>query len=151
LPTTAAAGRTRTEGSEKPMYRPGGLTALAVINFIIAGFFGLGLLGLVIVLAGTGDRPKGVSESYLYMRTLFLACDVTLLVVAGVGYLRQRRVMGRWLGSAEAVFSLLFFGYVLGYTLGQGHPFMFSALQQLIYPGITLVLLNVVFRENLVN
>ena len=133
------------------MYRPGGLTALAVINFVIAGFLGLGLLGLLIVLGGGGDRPKGVTDSYLYMRTLFLAVDVGLLVLAGVGYLRQRRIMGRFLGSGEAVFSLLFFGYVLGYTLGQGHQFMFSTLQQLIYPGITLVLLNWVFRENLVN
>ena len=133
------------------MYRPGGLTALAVINFVIAGFLGLGLLGLLIVLGGSGEMPKGVTQSYLYVRTLFLVVDVTLLVLAGVGYLRQKRVMGRFLGSGEAVFSLLFFGYVLGYTLGQGNPFMFSTLQQLIYPGITLVLLNWVFRENLVN
>jgi hypothetical protein len=133
------------------MYRPGGLTALAVINFVIAGLLGLGLLGLVIVLAGSGEKPKGVSEGYLYVRTMFLAGDVVLLVLAGVGYLRMKKVMGRWLGSAEAVYSLLFFGYVLSYTLGEGHPFMFSTLQQLIYPGITLVLLNWVFRENLVN
>lgn len=133
------------------MYRPGGLTALAVINFVIAGFLGLGLLALLIVLGGSGERPKGVSDSYLYVRMLFLIGDVALLVLAGVGYLRMKRVMGRWLGSAEAIYSLLFFGYVLGYTLGQGHPFMFSTLQQLIYPGITLVLLNLVFRENLVN
>lgn len=133
------------------MYRPGGLTALAVINFVIAGFLGLGLLALVIVLGGAGDRPKDVTDSYLYVRTLFLVGDVVLLLLAGIGYLKQKRVMGRWLGSAEAVYSLLFFGYVLGYTLGQGHPFMFSTLQQLIYPGITLVLLNWVFRENLVN
>ncbi len=133
------------------MYRPGGLTALAVFNFIIAGLLGLGLLGLVIVLAGSGERPKGVSDGYLYVRAVFLAGDVVLLVLAGVGYLRMKRVMGRWLGSAEAVYSLLFFGYVLSYTLGEGNPFMFSTLQQLIYPGITLVLLNLVFRENLVN
>jgi hypothetical protein len=133
------------------MYRPGGLTALAVFNFIAAGVLGLGLLAMALMLAGSGDRPTGVSESYLYVRSFFLLVDVPLLVLAGVGYLKQKRVMGRWLGSAEAVCSLLFFGYVLGYTLGQGNTFMFSTLQQLIYPGITLVLLNWVFRENLVN
>ncbi len=133
------------------MYRPGGLTALAVINFVIAGFLGLGLLALLIVLGGSGERPKGTTEGYLYVRSLFLVVDIGLLVLAGVGYLKQKRVMGRFLGSIEAVISLLFFGYVLGYTFGQGHPFMFSTLQQLIYPGITLVLLNWVFRENLVN
>jgi len=133
------------------MYRPGGLTALAVINFVIAGLLGLGLLGLVIVLAGTGERPKGVTEGYLYVRAFFLFGDVALLVLAGIGYLKMKRGLGRWLGSAEAVYSLVFFGYVLIFTLGEGHPFMFSTLQQLIYPGITLVLLNWVFRENLVN
>ncbi len=124
---------------------------MAVINFVIAGVLGLGLLGLVMILAGSVDRPKGVSEGYLYVRAAFVAGDVGLLVIAGIGYLRMKRVMGRWLGSAEAVYSLLFFAYVLSYTLGEGHPFQFSTLQQLIYPGITLVLLNVVFRENLVN
>ncbi len=133
------------------MYRPGGLTALAVINFVIAGFLGLGLLAMLILIGGSKERPEGLTEGFLYARTLFLVVDVALLVLAGVGYLRQKLVMGRFLGSGEAVFSLLFFGYVLSYTLGQGYPFMFSNLQQLIYPGITLVLLNVVFRENLVN
>lgn len=124
---------------------------MAVINFVIAGVLGLGLLALLIILAGAGEQPKGVTQSYLYVRAFFLVGDVALLVIAGVGYLRMRRVMGRWLGSAEAIYSLVFFGYVLAFTLGEGHPFMFSTLQQLIYPGITLVLLNWVFRENLVN
>jgi hypothetical protein len=133
------------------MYRPGGLTALAVFNFISAGFFVIAGLLLIATLAGAGKRPPGMSESFLTMQTLYLFVDSGLLLVAGIGYLKMRRGMGRWLGTGEAIFSLLFFGYVLGYTLGQGQPFMFSALQQLIYPGITLVLLNWVFRENLVN
>lgn len=106
---------------------------------------------LAVMLASDGKRPVDMSDSFLTMQTLYYFADGGLLLIAGIGYLKMRRGMGRWLGTGEACFSLLFFGYVLGYTLGQGAPFMFSALQQLVYPGITLVLLNWVFCENLVN
>ena len=134
------------------MHRPSGLTALAVFNFIIAGFLALGLLGLLILMGSDRSKlPPDLPETILYVRALFLVADVTLLIVAAIGYLRLKRLMGRWLGSVEALISLAYFIFVLSFTLGKGYPFMFSSLQQLVYPGITLVLLNVVFRENLVN
>lgn len=133
------------------MYRPSGLTALAVFNFIIAGFYGLSVLGLLVLLANPDKRQPGLTETYLYVNLLYAIVDTGLLITAGIGYLKLKKILGRWLGNVEAAFGLAFFAFALGYSLSLGQPFMFSSLKSLIYPGITLILLNVVFRENLVN
>ncbi|MFH2007184.1 MAG: hypothetical protein ABI333_11405 [bacterium] len=133
------------------MYRPSGLTALAVFNFIIAGFYGLSVLGLLVLLANPDKRQPGLTETYIYVNILYAIVDTGLLIIAGVGYLKLKKILGRWLGNIEACFGLAFFAFALSYSLSLGQPFMFSSLKSLIYPGITLILLNVVFRENLVN
>lgn len=136
------------------MYRPGGLTALAVFNFIIGGWNAIRLL-LVMVALGTtlphrGDAPMP-PHSLLYAQLFYLLGDAALLIASGVGYLKLKRVLGRWIGTADALWSIAFFGVALSITRSAGFPFSLSSLTMLVYPGVTLVLLNVVFRENLVN
>lgn len=132
------------------MNRPGGLTALAVFNFIIAGWSALQILGLAIILGG-GARGEGPlpPEFLLQLSLVYLIIDVGLLIVAGIGYLKLKRVMGRFLGSGEAVLGLIYLAVLVSYTQSEGVPFAFSNLTHLVYPALTLVLLNVVFRENL--
>lgn len=135
------------------MYRPSGLTALAVFNFILAGWGLLKLLGVTIMLAA--GNPEGAKAppppQFLLLLSLgYLIVDIGLMVAAGIGYLKLKRVLGRWLGSAEAVLSLFYFVAVVAYVQSEGIPFDVRNLSALVYPGLTLVLLNVVFRENLV-
>lgn len=135
------------------MYRPSGLTALSVFNFILAGWGLLKLLGVAIILAA--GVPKGSQgpppPQFLLLLSLgYLILDIGLMVTAGIGYLKLKRVLGRWIGSAEAVVSLAYFVIVVTYAQSEGIPFDFRNLSALVYPGLTLVLLNVVFRENLV-
>lgn len=136
------------------MYRPGGLTALAVFNFVIGGWNVIRLLLLMVALSTTlphsGHRPMP-PQTLLYAQLFYLLGDAALLITSGIGYLKLKRFLGRWLGTADALWSLAFFGVALGITHNAGFPFSLSSLTMLVYPGITLVLLNVVFRENLVN
>lgn len=136
------------------MYRPSGLTALSVFNFILAGWGLLKLLGVAIVLAA--GAPKGSQappppEFLLLLSLGYLILDIGLMITAGIGYLKLKRVLGRWLGSVEAVLSLAYFAAVVAYVQSKGIPFDVRNLSALVYPGLTLVLLNVVFRENLVH
>ncbi|MDX9999930.1 MAG: hypothetical protein RBU30_01405 [Polyangia bacterium] len=136
------------------MYRPSGLTALAVFNFVLAGWGLLKLLGVAIVLAA--GTPKGAQgqppPQFLMLLTLgYLIFDIGLMVTAGIGYLKLKRFLGRWVGSIEAVVSLAYFVAVVAYVQSEGIPFDVRNLSALVYPGLTLVLLNIVFRENLVH
>src|SRR5262245_37691672 len=129
--------------------RPGGLTVLAVLNFV---FGGLGALGLLIVMAALGvaearqrDVFKGVDPGLLWTLLLLGTVTVGLQIASGVGYLGQKR-WGRTLGNAFAVCSL---GQVaLG--LGLGQEFSLQTILGLVYPVLTLVLLNTTFKEDMV-
>jgi hypothetical protein len=134
------------------MNRPSGLTALAVLNFVVAFLYLI--VGVSTLLALTGAAPPQEGrvqppETILAVTSAFAFLDVALLITAGVGYLKLKRILGRYLGSVEALLGLCFFGFLTGYALNEGAPLQFSSLNHLVYPGITLVLLNVVFRENL--
>jgi hypothetical protein len=134
------------------MNRPSGLTALAVLNFVVAFFSLIGGVGSLLVLTGSVQPKEGQvlpPEWILGLTATYAFVDVALLVTSGVGYLKLKRFLGRTLGSGEAVLGLCFFGFLTGYALSEGAPLQFSSLNHLVYPGITLVLLNVVFRENL--
>ena len=88
-------------------------------------------------------------DSRLLLVALVLALiSVILLVLSGVGYLKQKKLMGRLIGCiygiiavASAVISL-----VLGHTI-----FGIGTVIGLIYPVLTLVLLNSVFRKDFIN
>lgn len=135
------------------MNRPGGLTALAVFNFVIGGLYGLiGIIALIAFMRPAASAPPQPVPSWVVgFRLGYLLVDVVLLILAGIGYLRLRRVLGRWLGTGEAMLGLLYFVFNIIVSVSMGFRFSFVLLTNLVYPGITLVLLNVVFRENLTN
>lgn len=133
--------------------RPGGLTALAVLNFV---FGGLGALGLLLILAALklleGDSEGselrevvGASRGVLWAHLLFAMVTVGLMITSGVGYLGQKRFLGRTLGNAYAVCSVAATALALSYS-----PFEIGTLVGLVYPLLTLMLLNTTFKDDLV-
>lgn len=144
--------------------RPGGLVALAVFNFLVGGYNALRALGLGALLA-FGDRileeasPEEREVLALFLErqgtilSLFLlyAVQAGLLIAAGIGYLKLRRFLGRGLGNAYGVLGLgaaIVIGMALPAEAGGG--FSIGTLIELVYPLVTLLLLNLVFREDLV-
>jgi hypothetical protein len=153
--------RTMTEGK-----RPGGLTALAVINFV---FVGLGLIGVLMLAAffafigmlPTDEMPeeqRAQIEAFQNMGLpVFILSFVlsivssVLLLVSGIGYLKQKKIMGRMVGNTYAVVSIVssvVSGMMFAAELGGG--FNIGTIIGLIYPVVTLILLNTTFRDDLI-
>jgi hypothetical protein len=141
--------------------RPGGLTALAVINFVFTGLNVLGIGGMVtMLLVGQSDQPELAQLATMVeeFRGLFIASIIltavssVLLLVAGIGYLRQKRVMGRIVGSAYAVIAIVsafISATVLPAEMGGGIGI--GTVFGLLYPVLTLVLVNITFKDDLVH
>src|SRR5262245_43377570 len=95
--------------------RPGGLTALAVLNFI---FGASGLLQVFRLAAMLGSSPHARAElerasefggtgGAIYLLILLQLVGSTLLILSGAGYLGQKRLMGKVLGSIYGVVGLV--------------------------------------------
>jgi len=147
--------------------RPGGLTALAVINFVFSGWGVIGLLGLVAFFALIGKLPtEGMNEAqkiqieafqnmglsvFVIIFALSLISNV-LLLISGIGYLKQKKFLGRTIGNAYAVLAIassIVSGMMFAPELGGS--FNIGTIIGLIYPIITLILLNTTFKEDLTN
>ena len=147
--------------------RPGGLTALAVINFIFSGWSIIGLLGLAAFFALRGkistDNMEEVQKAQIealqnlglpmliFIFALSLISSV-LLLLSGIGYLKQKKFLGRFLGNTYAVVTIIssvISGIMFAPDLGGG--FNIGTMIGLIYPILTLILLNTTFREDLTN
>ena len=145
--------------------RPGGLTAMAVINFVFGGFGALGFLGLIVfllILTGTvtNEDTQKVKESFeeAGLGAGFLAfllsvqlLAVVLLITSGVGYLKQKRVLGRYLGNTYALVSISVNLISALMMPGESGGFNLGTVIGLIYPVLTLFMLNTTFKEDLVN
>ncbi len=147
--------------------RPGGLTALAIINFILAGFGLLSLFGMVawfglidkVPTDQMNETQKAQIEALQNMGTPTLVLIVVLtllsgvlLLLSGIGYLKQKKVLGRVLGNVYAIFSItgsIVSGLLFATELGGG--FNFGTIIGLIYPILTLVLINTTFKDDLTN
>ena len=142
--------------------RPGGLTALAVLNFVFGGLSIIYTLvaGLVVVTAHSvvdtagrmgakGEDLSGAKGSvgigYAYVALCIVGA--ALLIVAGVGYLKQKRMMGRTLGTVYALVSL---GStvlaMVSFGANTGISMVFF-----VYPILTLIMVNLTFKDDLVN
>ncbi len=129
--------------------RPGGLTALAVFNFIFGGFAVIGSLVLIALVAAIEEflADTGGSAGLLYLQTFLMISSAGLLISSGVGYLKQKLFLGRKLGNIYAGVSIL--SSVI--TLVNGGEFGVGTIIFLIYPVLTLALINGSFKEDLVN
>lgn len=140
--------------------RPGGLTALAVLNFVFGGLGALGLLAVMAMIAiakrgmdaieasGGSTSYTGPSMTAIYLALALSVVSTILIITSGVGYLKQKRFLGRTLGNAYAAVSIgsTIVGVVLLKT-----GFGIGSIIGLVYPVLTLVLLNGAFKDDLVN
>jgi len=143
------------------------LTALAVINFIFSGWGLIGLLGLAVFFALAGKIPTAeMTEEqrvqieafqnlglpvFIFIFALTIISSV-LLLLSGIGYLKQKKLLGRMMGNAYAVIntvSSVITGIMFAPELGGG--FNIGTIIGLIYPVLTLVLINTTFRDDLTN
>ena len=147
--------------------RPGGLTALAVFNFIFAGLGVIGFIGFAVMLGFMDAIPtdemepaqRAQIEAFQEMGTLFFVAILALMlvslvleIISGVGYLKQKRGMGRMVGNVYAVFSMVS-GVVSGLMMKPelGGGFNIGAIIGFVYPVLTLFLLNATFKEDFTN
>jgi hypothetical protein len=137
--------------------RPGGLTALAVLNFVAAGFDALGAvsnLGIMIFRDSLAQKPemqKALAsmppDNIVWTVGIGDLVLVPLLIVSGVGYLRMRRVAGRYVGTAYGLASIAATAAVLvQFQSGM----QFAALIYVVYPVLTLIMLHTTFKDDLV-
>ena len=147
--------------------RPGGLTALAVINFVFFGFGLLGLIGWAALFAFVGKIPtddmteiqRNQIEAFQEMGfSLFVAIFAlslvsnVLLLLSGIGYLKQKKVLGWMMGNAYAILSIISsIISALTFPAEIGGGFNIGIIIGLIYPIVTLALLNTTFKEDLTN
>lgn len=148
--------------------RPGGLTALAVLNFVFGGFGVLGTLAFIAIMAFIDKAAESNSEmaeaqqemarawqeigvGVFYAAMALGALSAILLIVSGVGYLQQKKFLGRTLGNAYALVSIgssLVMGLMASAAAGGG--FNIGTIIGLVYPVLTLILLNGTFKEDFV-
>ena len=144
--------------------RPGGLTALAIFNFIFAGFGILGFISFAAMLGFMDMIPtddmapeqKLQFEAFQEMGTMFfvgilvlMLVSMVLEIISGIGYLKQKRVMGWMVGNVYAIFSVVS-GVVSGLMMKPelGGGFNIGAIIGFVYPVLTLILLNFTFKDD---
>lgn len=137
---TAASVRVAApaEGGRPP--RPSGLTGLAILNFLYGSSAILSALTAP-TLHETGLDTPGFVATKMLVGSILGA----LLFVSGLGYLQQRRRLGRGLGLLYAIA-----GVAGNLALARVSPFGFDlgAILGLFYPAFTLFLLLAVFRHD---
>ncbi len=75
-----------------------------------------------------------------------------LLLLSGIGYLKQKKFLGRTIGKTYAVVTIIssvITGIMFAPELGGG--FNIGTMIGLIYPVLTLILLNTTFKDDLIN
>ncbi|MBN2351455.1 MAG: ABC transporter permease subunit [Spirochaetales bacterium] len=135
--------------------RPSGLTALAIINFIFAGLIGflvmfsLGLLACAGAFARTqsaeplGTEAIGVSVAVSLGNIISMA----LLIVTAIGYLKCNPILGRLLGNIYALVEITKTTiYLIFYASVVQQLAIFTVIAY-IWPLITILFLNIVFRD----
>ena len=151
--------------------RPGGLTALAVFNFVFGALGLLGALGLAVFIPMLGQMPaeataqmtpeqleqinalKDMGAGLFVTIALLNLVSALLLILSGIGYLKLKKFLGRTLGNAYGILGVL---ATLGSMLWMpaalgGGSFSIGTIIGLIYPVLTLALINTAFKEDFVN
>jgi hypothetical protein len=146
--------------------RPGGLTALAIFNFVFAGNKLLGSLGTagMIAIACNPDiqgeaadkirralEGAGIGINLLVIWMIGEIVNGLLLLVSGIGYLQQKRRLGRGVGNLYALLGIaLTTAIMVVLPRSLGGAFHFGFMIGLVYPVLTAFFVNVTFREDFI-
>lgn len=147
--------------------RPGGLTALAVINFIFAGLGVLSTLGMMALIAifsavdipdeamqemKTAFDEAGIGMGFFVFVIITSIVVIILEILSGIGYIKQKKFLGRGVGNIFAITSIgSSMLMVVMFPEAAGGGFNIGTIVGLIYPVLTLVLLNTTFKEDFIN
>jgi hypothetical protein len=86
-----------------------------------------------------------------YLILFLMAVTSFLLIASGVGYLKQKKVLGRGFGNAYGILSIVYavmWGLLVSADAGGG--FNIGTIISLVYPVLTLALLNGTFKHDFV-
>lgn len=151
---------------EEEVKRPGGLTALAVINFILGGFgiissalsfLSMSMIGNVST-TGMPEAAKAKIEALQKIDPSLFAIMIgmsiisaMLLFLSGIGYIKQKRVLGRIMGNIYGFYGIV--SVIVSYLIIpkelSGHGIW--SIVGIIYPTLTLILLDTSFKNDLNN
>ena len=98
------------------------------------------------------EAIQNIGSSVLVIIFALSLLSSVLLLLAGIGYLKQKKFLGRTIGNTYAVISIVssvVSGIMFASELGGG--FNIGTIIGLIYPVLTLILLNTTFGEALAN
>jgi hypothetical protein len=86
-----------------------------------------------------------------YIMLIAMAVSAILLIASGVGYLQQKKVLGRGCGNTYAIVSIVV-SVAMGVMVTEkaGGGFNIGTIIGLIYPVLTLILLNGTFKHDFV-
>ena len=127
--------------NKKNINCPVGLSLLATFS-ILAGVVSI-LSALLLIFFMIKDFTISAS----LIRILFLRLFTFLYFVAGIGYLKLKWYQGYILGNIIAAFSLLSIGISLALKESIGSELIQQIILKLIFPLITLLLLNLRYRK----
>ena len=141
--------------------RPGGLTALAVLNFVSGGYRlidTVGLLALEVFRERIKDEEaRQIADALaaagpVKMGTMVVTLSISsvLMIVAGIGYLQQRRTLGRRIGNVAALTTVAAVVLKSSVLSGTDGGFGFGTIPAVLYPVLSLVLLNTTFKEDFI-
>lgn len=116
---------------------PAGLKAMAILNFVFAAIWSSWFIFWLFVITEIDMAPW--LRAAIWLRSF----EMALMIVSGIGYLMQNRILGRYGGTAFA--SLAIFTTLMEATMV--YYFNILTIIWLIYPVLTLIMLNTVFRD----
>ncbi len=134
-------------GAERSQ-RPGGVTTLAIINFVEFAISLLGVLGLVFVYFRGAAVQSGLSgNTGLLILLAFNGVISVLMFLSGIGLLGCRKIIGRHLTSLLFLVSLAKSVWVVN---AESKQFDLMLVALVVWPLIAAVLVNTVFKDDLV-
>jgi len=141
MPTSDAAAQSLQAGMR---VRPAGLTVMAILNLVFGGLGIVALFVLILVQGWLYDITDGKALTWAnYLMYFMRLASIILIVSSAIGYLRLRWFLGYVLGNAYAWVAVL--NMILYAVLLDEYGIM--SFFWLIWPLITLFLLNFVFRK----
>jgi len=139
--------------------RPGGLTALAALNFIFgaANVIWRGIMLAAVRESRGSDAPfldcmlrgsSAPSAELVYLVYTLGLVAALMEILAGVGYLGRQKVLGYFVGNAFAILAIIYaiLSVIVFWSVFHSYAVVFAA-GELIYAGITLGVLNTGYRR----
>ncbi len=156
--------------------RPGGLTALAVLNFIFCAWNLLMAVSVAAVVAIQYAMPEPTLENfpgadpqqlqqmkmqraalddigftYLGVSSASMLLTAVLLCLSGIGYLRLKKFLGRYVGTAYGLLAIAaVIGLLAAVPAEKSGGFTLFSVVSLFYPCLTILLLHTTFRRDLI-